>query len=36
MLRGVAENRSLGCISTLTDSAVMDVIQARLPAAPGE
>ncbi|MCA6092238.1 acetate--CoA ligase [Streptomyces sp. SCA3-4] len=36
LLRDVAENRTLGDVTTLTDSSVMDLIQAKLPAAPGE
>jgi acetyl-CoA synthetase len=36
LLRDVAENRQLGDVTTLTDSTVMDLIQAKLPAAPGE
>ncbi len=36
LLRDVAENRQLGDVTTLTDSAVMDLIQAKLPAAPSE
>jgi acetyl-CoA synthetase len=36
LLRDVAENRELGDITTLTDSAVMDLIQAKLPSAPSE
>ncbi|MEU7157374.1 acetate--CoA ligase [Streptomyces chrestomyceticus] len=36
LLRDVAENRDLGDVSTLTDSGVMDLIQAKLPAAAGE
>ncbi|MEF3118613.1 acetate--CoA ligase [Streptomyces chrestomyceticus] len=36
LLRDVAENRDLGDVSTLTDSGVMDLIQAKLPAAASE
>ncbi|MFI9203942.1 acetate--CoA ligase [Streptomyces sp. NPDC053048] len=36
LLRDVAENRTLGDVTTLTDSSVMDLIQAKLPAAPSE
>ncbi|MFE1782080.1 acetate--CoA ligase [Streptomyces sp. NPDC059506] len=36
LLRDVAENRALGDVSTLTDSAVMDLIQAKLPGASSE
>ncbi|MGW8378597.1 acetate--CoA ligase [Streptomyces sp. ODS28] len=36
LLRDVAENRSLGDVSTLTDSSVMNLIQEKLPAAPSE
>lgn len=36
LLRDVAENRQLGDVTTLTDSTVMDLIQAKLPSAPGE
>ncbi|MQY14958.1 Acetyl-coenzyme A synthetase [Streptomyces sp. RB5] len=36
LLRDVAENRTLGDVTTLTDSAVMDLIQAKLPAAGSE
>ena len=36
LLRDVAENRSLGDVTTLTDSAVMDLISARLPSAAAE
>src|ERR671925_500547 len=36
LLRDVAENRQLGDVTTLTDSTVMDLIQAKLPAAPSE
>ncbi|TDD98202.1 acetate--CoA ligase [Actinomadura rubrisoli] len=36
LLRDVAENRSLGDVTTLQDSSVMDLISARLPAASGE
>ncbi|WP_399087718.1 acetate--CoA ligase [Streptomyces sp. BBFR2] len=36
LLRDVAENRDLGDVSTLTDSSVMDLIQAKLPAAASE
>ena len=32
LLRDVAENRELGDVTTLTDSSVMDLIQAKLPA----
>ncbi|MEE1941422.1 acetate--CoA ligase [Streptomyces sp. TRM 70361] len=33
LLRDVAENRTLGDVTTLTDSTVMDLIQAKLPGA---
>ncbi|OEU95499.1 acetate--CoA ligase [Streptomyces oceani] len=33
LLRDVAENRALGDVSTLTDTSVMDLIQAKLPGA---
>ncbi|GHF62700.1 acetyl-coenzyme A synthetase [Streptomyces mashuensis] len=36
LLRDVAENRALGDVTTLTDASVMDLIQAKLPAAPSE
>ncbi|MEU7185343.1 acetate--CoA ligase [Streptomyces sp. NPDC045369] len=36
LLRDVAENRDLGDVSTLTDSGVMDLIQAKLPGAASE
>ncbi|KNB49013.1 acetate--CoA ligase [Streptomyces caatingaensis] len=36
LLRDVAEQRTLGDVTTLTDSSVMDLIQAKLPAAPAE
>ncbi|MEU5236666.1 acetate--CoA ligase [Streptomyces lydicus] len=36
LLRDVAENRDLGDVSTLTDSSVMDLIQAKLPGAASE
>ncbi|CAM5725034.1 Acetyl-coenzyme A synthetase OS=Streptomyces glaucescens OX=1907 GN=acsA PE=3 SV=1 [Streptomyces glaucescens] len=36
LLRDVAENRALGDVTTLTDSGVMQLIQAKLPAAPSE
>ncbi|WP_222192632.1 acetate--CoA ligase [Modestobacter italicus] len=36
LLRDVAENRDLGDVTTLTDSSVMDLISAKLPAAPSE
>ncbi len=36
LLRDVAENRSLGDVTTLQDSSVMDLISARLPSASGE
>ncbi|MBG0853509.1 acetate--CoA ligase [Streptomyces spinoverrucosus] len=36
LLRDIAENRQLGDVTTLTDSTVMDLIQAKLPAAPSE
>jgi acetyl-CoA synthetase len=36
LLRDVAENRQLGDVTTLTDSTVMDLIQAKLPAAASE
>jgi acetyl-CoA synthetase len=32
LLRDVAENRQLGDVTTLTDSAVMDLIRSKLPA----
>ncbi|WP_079423773.1 acetate--CoA ligase [Streptomyces katrae] len=35
LLRDVADHRALGDVTTLTDSAVMDVIKERLPAAQG-
>ncbi|WP_414168427.1 acetate--CoA ligase [Streptoverticillium reticulum] len=35
LLRDVAENRTLGDVTTLTDSSVMDLIQAKLPSASG-
>jgi acetyl-CoA synthetase len=36
LLRDVAENRKLGDVTTLTDSAVMDLIRDKLPSAPPE
>ena len=36
LLRDIAENRELGDVTTLTDSSVMDMISAKLPAAPSE
>ncbi|KAB8163739.1 acetate--CoA ligase [Streptomyces sp. 3MP-14] len=36
LLRDVAENRELGDVTTLTDPAVMDLIQTKLPSAPSE
>jgi acetyl-CoA synthetase len=36
LLRDIAENRELGDVTTLTDSAVMDLISSKLPAAPSE
>jgi acetyl-CoA synthetase len=36
LLRDVAENRQLGDVTTLTDSAVMDLIREKLPAAAPE
>jgi acetyl-CoA synthetase len=36
LLRDVAENRELGDVTTLTDPAVMELIQEKLPSAPGE
>ncbi|MFF9482174.1 acetate--CoA ligase [Streptomyces sp. NPDC014733] len=36
LLRDVAENRDLGDVSTLTDSSVMDLIQAKLPGASSD
>jgi acetyl-CoA synthetase len=36
LLRDVAENRSLGDVTTLTDSAVMDLINVQLPTAKSE
>jgi acetate--CoA ligase len=36
LLRDVAENRSLGDVTTLTDSSVMDLIKAKLPSAKSE
>jgi acetyl-CoA synthetase len=36
LLRDVAENREIGDATTLADSAVMDLIAAKLPDAPGE
>lgn len=36
LLRDVAENRSLGDVTTLQDSAVMDLIKEKLPSAAGE
>lgn len=36
LLRDVAENRELGDVTTLTDSSVMELIQAKLPTAASE
>jgi acetyl-CoA synthetase len=36
LLRDVAENRELGDVTTLTDSSVMELIQAKLPSASAE
>jgi acetyl-CoA synthetase len=36
LLRDVAENRELGDVTTLTDSSVMELIQAKLPSASSE
>ncbi|MGP3966515.1 acetate--CoA ligase [Streptomyces sp. 6N223] len=36
LLRDVAENRELGDVTTLTDPAVMELIQEKLPSAPSE
>ena len=36
LLRDVAENSQLGDVTTLTDSTGMELIQAKLPAAPSE
>ena len=36
LLRDVAENRTLGDVTTLTDSSVMELIQAKLPSASSE
>ncbi|REE97094.1 acetate--CoA ligase [Thermomonospora umbrina] len=36
LLKDVAENRSLGDVTTLTDGSVMDLISAKLPAAKSE
>ncbi|MDG4537000.1 acetate--CoA ligase [Streptomyces sp. AV19] len=36
LLRDVAEHRTLGDVTTLTDSSVMDLIQTKLPATPAE
>jgi acetyl-CoA synthetase len=36
LLRDVAENREMGDVTTLTDSTVMDLIQAKLPSAASE
>ncbi|MFD7917774.1 acetate--CoA ligase [Streptomyces sp. NPDC059740] len=36
LLRDVAENRTLGDVTTLTDSSVMELIQAQLPASSSE
>jgi acetyl-CoA synthetase len=36
LLRDVAENRSLGDVTTLTDSTVMDLIKHKLPTAQGD
>ncbi|HEX5568087.1 MAG TPA: acetate--CoA ligase [Streptomyces sp.] len=36
LLRDIAENRALGDVTTLTDSTVMDLIQAKLPNTPSE
>ncbi|MGP3951906.1 AMP-binding enzyme, partial [Streptomyces sp. 7N604] len=36
LLRDVAENRTLGDVTTLTDSSVMELIQSKLPTATSE
>ena len=36
LLRDIAENRELGDVTTLTDSSVMNLISAKLPASPSE
>jgi acetyl-CoA synthetase len=36
LLRDVAENRSLGDVTTLTDSTVMDLIKEKLPTAKSD
>ncbi|MFC4589088.1 acetate--CoA ligase [Sphaerisporangium corydalis] len=36
LLRDVAENRSIGDVTTLADSSVMNLISEKLPSAPGE
>ena len=36
LLRDVAENRSLGDVTTLTDGTVMDLIARKMPAAAGD
>ncbi|MBH1937962.1 hypothetical protein I5Q34_27455 [Streptomyces sp. AV19] len=36
LLRDVAEHRTPGDVTTLTDSSVMDLIQTKLPATPAE
>lgn len=36
LLRDVAENREMGDVSTLTDSSVMELIEAKMPSAPSE
>ena len=36
LLRDVAEHRSLGDVTTLTDSAVMDLIKEQLPTAKSD
>jgi acetyl-CoA synthetase len=36
LLRDVAENRSIGDVTTLADSTVMDLISSRLPASAGK
>ena len=36
LLRDVADHRELGDVTTLTDSAVMDLIGEKMPSAPSE
>ncbi|MEV7507274.1 acetyl-coenzyme A synthetase, partial [Streptomyces sp. NPDC091201] len=36
LLRDVAENRTVGDVTTLADSSVMDLIQSKLPSAGSE